>query len=44
MEEDIKELVLKLWQENKKLKNKIKALEQENRMLKEELFGVSCCD
>ena len=40
MEKDIAEWVLKLWQENRKLKNKIKALELENKMLKEELFGV----
>ena len=40
MEKDIAEWVLKVWHENRKLKNKIKALELENKMLKEELFGV----
>jgi len=40
MEKDIAEWVLKLWQENRKLKNKIKALELENKMLKEKLFGI----
>jgi len=40
MEKDITEWVLKVWQENRKLKNKIKALEQENKELKEKLFGI----
>lgn len=38
--EDIVKLVFELWQDNKMLKNKIKLLEQENRELKEKLFGV----
>jgi len=40
MEKDIAEWALKVWHENRKLKNKIKALERENKMLKEKLFGV----
>jgi len=40
MEKDIAEWVLKVWHENRKLKNKIKVLERENKMLKEKLFGV----
>ena len=44
MEKDIAEWALKVWHENKQLKNKIKALELENKMLKEKLFGINCCD
>jgi len=40
MEKDIAEWALKVWHENKQLKNKIKVLERENKMLKEKLFGV----